>query len=162
MSEFCEICGREKATKVLSAGRQIAARAAVRGMTQDPDVECYRLGYERTLARADRYQAEFAACKALLIAEQKASRKGGSGASGSGEPIDVRDRCRQWAVHGGVAPGRAEAAEQRASEARALALREAAEVCDLHAGELPRTTEMQAPALRPSLLSASAPSPLSP
>jgi hypothetical protein len=81
------------------------------------DVDCYRLGYGRTLARADRYEAEFAACKALLIAEQKrAERAEAERAEAQRDLRDFKrdcDRMLEDAYQGG------KRAEARASEALA-------------------------------------------
>jgi hypothetical protein len=61
MSEkICETCGR-----------RLGVLSSECNGYNDPDgSECLRLGHERTLARADRYEAEFSACKALLIAAE--------------------------------------------------------------------------------------------
>jgi hypothetical protein len=83
---------------------------------------------EREQARADRYEAEFAACKALLIAEQKrAERAEAERAAAERDLRDFKrdcDRMLDDAYQGG------KRAEQRASEARALAFRDAATIAD--------------------------------
>jgi hypothetical protein len=70
MSEVCEICGREKANCNVHPPSFLCdlAWSASRA-------EHFYTGYERTLARADRYEAEFSACKALLIAAQQRAER---------------------------------------------------------------------------------------
>jgi hypothetical protein len=116
MSEVCEICARKKDD---GKGSDDTCEREYLGLGTD-DSRCYRLGYERTLARADRYEAEFAACKALLIAAE-------------GRAEEAERRAREWketadkyTLKWDAELVRRAAAEQRASEVRAL-LREAAD-----------------------------------
>jgi hypothetical protein len=68
---------------------------------------------EREQSRADRYEAEFSACKALLIAEQKRAER--AEAERAEAELQAKEAAELWA---GMTKAR-DAAEQRASEARA-------------------------------------------
>jgi hypothetical protein len=109
MSEVCEICERKKDD---GKGSDDTCEREYLGLGTD-DSRCYRLGYERALARADRYEAEFAACKALLIAAE-------------GRAEEAERRAREWketadkyTLKWDAELVRRAAAEQRASEVRA-------------------------------------------
>jgi hypothetical protein len=122
MSEICGVCGRPDAFYEAYGD---TCRTSIEGYTAEEEATCYRLGYQRTLARADRYEAEFSACKALLIAEQKRAERA------EAERAEAEEHENSWAINAtdfaAIQNGRVAAAEQKASEARALALEEAAE-----------------------------------
>jgi hypothetical protein len=142
MSEpICEICGR-----TIGLGEGCCAHGTPH--VYEWEEECYRLGYERekaraeealhccdvttdhwneALARADRYEAEFSACKALLIAEQKRAERAEAGRAEAQRDLrDFKrdcDRMLEDAYQGG------KRAEARAEEARA-ALEQLATLAD--------------------------------
>jgi hypothetical protein len=109
MSELCEICGHHRLD--CFAGGARAAKEI-----------CLRAGYERALARADRYEAEFSACKALLIAAQQRGERAEAERAEAERKVLTLEQTTRGACD------MYQAAEQRASEARALALEEAAQV----------------------------------
>jgi hypothetical protein len=119
MSEMCSVCGREKiAPQMIHPTMDMPrlARACRAGATLQAggfDAECLRLGYERTLARADRYEAEFSACKALLIAAQQRGERAEAERAATEAETRKNNEQIQYACR------RLAAAEQRASEARA-------------------------------------------
>jgi hypothetical protein len=115
MSEICVVCQRPVNQRPFYASEDFICGS---------EEECYRLGYKREQARADRFEAEFSACKALLIAAE-------------GRAEEAERRAREWnetadkyTLKWDAELVARAAAEQRASEARDLALREAAELCD--------------------------------
>jgi hypothetical protein len=115
MSEpICEICGRP-----IGLGEGCCAHGTPH--VYEWEEECYRIAYERTLARADRYEAEFSACKALLIAAQQRAERAEAGRAEAERKVLTLEQTTKGACD------LYQAAEQRASEARALALREAAD-----------------------------------
>jgi chromosome segregation ATPase len=149
MSEpICEICGR-----TIGLGEGCCAHGTPH--VYEWEEECYRLGYEREKARAeekeqaldgasqrvaryadrltaaearaDRYEAEFSACKALLIAAEgraeEAERRLADRGAGLDALTEKMARVKEMAES-------LAAAEQRASEARA-ALELAREQCAL-------------------------------
>jgi hypothetical protein len=139
MSELCEICGREFGDEP----SQCFLRNDAAGLLEE--AECYCLGYEREQARADRSEAEFAACKALLTAEQKrAERAEAERAEALARAKEAEEAHRALREIWGQscdhertilsqrdeARHRAGVAEQRASAARALAIEEAARAAE--------------------------------